>query len=214
MSQQLIIFDVGANDGKTFLRHALDGHRVYAFEPTPKLISDIKQWLHPKIFPNYKLIEKAVSIENGSAVFNIAGHYDWGCSSLLEFADNLEFSPWAGTWLGYTSNQNKVTERIEVETIRLDTFIEQNENIPYISYLHIDTQGHDLAVMKSLGKYIQIVQSGCVEVPMSKNAQLYKNHHTKEEMIAFLTENGFEIKQIQQQTNEENIYFERKESVI
>lgn len=48
---------------------------------------------------------------------------------------------------------------------------------------------------------------------MSKNTQLYKNHHTKEEMIAFLTENGFEIKAIQQQTNEENIYFERTGSV-
>lgn len=157
MNQELIIFDVGANDGKSFLEKARSRHYVYAFEPTPKLIHDIKEWLDITIFPNYKLIEKAVSIENESAVFNIAGHHDWGCSSLLEFADNLELTPWAGTWLGYTSNQNKVTERIEVETIRLDTFIEQNGNIPYISYLHIDTQGHDLAVMKSLGKYIHIV---------------------------------------------------------
>jgi FkbM family methyltransferase len=91
----MIIFDVGANNGKTFLHHALDGHRVYAFEPTPKLISDIKEWLHPKIFPNYNLIEKAISLENGKTTFNIAGQGDWGCSSLLEFSDNLEVT-WAG----------------------------------------------------------------------------------------------------------------------
>lgn len=36
MSQQLIIFDVGANDSKSFLEKARSGHYVYAFEPTPK----------------------------------------------------------------------------------------------------------------------------------------------------------------------------------
>jgi FkbM family methyltransferase len=206
MNHQLIIFDVGANNGKTFLHHALDGHRVYAFEPTPKLISDIKEWLHPKIFPNYNLVEKAVSLENGKTTFNIAGQGDWGCSSILEFSDNLEV-----TWAGRTDL--KVTERIEVETIRLDTFIEQSGNIPYISYLHIDTQGHDLAAMKSLGRYMTIVQAGCVEVPQSKEVQLYKGQHSKEEMIKFLGENGFAIKHIEHQMNEDNIYFERIGSI-
>jgi FkbM family methyltransferase len=202
MNQQFIIFDVGANNGKTFLHHAIDGHRIYAFEPTPKLIGDIKEWLHPNIFPNYKLIEKAVSLENGKTIFNIAGQGDWGCSSILEFSDNLD-----ATWAGRTDF--KVTEQIEVETIRLDTFIEQSGNISHISYLHIDTQGHDLAAIKSLGKYIGIVQAGCVEVPQSKDVQLYKGQHTKEEMMDFLSQNGFVIKNIEHQMNEDNLYFER-----
>lgn len=201
--QQAIIFDVGANNGKTFLHPAIDGHWVYAFEPTPKLVAEIKQWLHPTIFPNYRLIEKAVSLTNGKTTFNIAGQGDWGCSSLLQFSDDLET-----TWSGRTDL--KVTEIIEVETIRLDTFIEQNGNIPFISYLHIDTQGHDLAVLKSLGQYIGMVHSGCVEVPQSKEVQLYKNQHSKEEMMEFLNDNGFEVKQIQHQMNEDNLYFSRK----
>lgn len=175
---------------------------VYAFEPTPKLISDIREWLHPSIFPNYQLIEKAVSLENGKTTFNIAGQGDWGCSSLLEFSDNLE-----KTWEGRTDL--KCTEKIEVDTIRLDSFIEENGNIPYISYLHIDTQGHDLAAFKSLGKYIPIVQAGCVEVPVSDAVKLYKDQHSKEEMMSFLAENGFSIKRIEHQMNEDNLYFER-----
>ena len=202
MNQQ-IIFDVGANNGRTFLHQALDGHRVYAFEPTPQLIQYIKSWLHPHLFPYYNLIEKAVSLENGKAIFNVSGTHDWGCSSLLDFSDNLEV-----TWPG--RHDFKVTERIEVETIRLDSFIAQTGNIPYISYLHIDTQGHDLAALKSLGKYIGIVQAGCVEVPQSKEVQLYKGQHSKEEMIEFLIASGFTIKRTEHQMNEDNLFFERE----
>lgn len=197
-----IIFDVGANDGKTYLGDAMAGHRVYAFEPTPKLIQEIKAQSWFTSLPNYRLIEKAVSIENGKATFNIAGRGDWGCSSLLEFSDNLEV-----TWPGQTLT---VTDKVEVETIRLDTFIEQHdEPIPYISFLHVDTQGHDLVVLKSLGKYIDIVRAGCVEVPQSVRVHLYKNQHSREEMVDFLQSNGFTINRITHQMNEDNLFFQR-----
>jgi FkbM family methyltransferase len=201
---QRIIFDVGANNGETFINNALNGDCVYAFEPTPQLIEYIKGWLYPNKdkLPNYNLIEKAVSLENGKTTFNIAGQGDWGCSSILEFSENLDV-----TWPGRTDF--KVTEKIEVETIRLDTFIEQNGNIPYISYLHVDTQGNDLAVLKSLGKYIEIVQEGVVEVPQSSEVQLYKGQHTKEEMVQFLISNGFEITRTESQQNEDNIFYRK-----
>jgi hypothetical protein len=55
-------------------------------------------------------------------------------------------------------------ESYEVQTTRLDTFIEekglQNTSIDYI---HIDAQGVDLECLMSLGPYIRNVKEGVLE---------------------------------------------------
>lgn len=75
--------------------------------------------------------------------------------------------------------------------------------------MHVDVQGHDLVALASLEEYICIVQSGVVEVPSSENVKLYKNQHSKLEMMAFLDQSQFTIRKIELQQNEENIYFYR-----
>lgn len=196
-----VIFDVGANFGQTFIDHARHGYHVYAFEPTPYLISEIKKWSCD--IPTYHLIEYAVSETEGIMKFNIAGQSDWGCSSLLEFSDGLD-----KTWPG--RSDLKVTDTINVNTIRLDTFLKDHPEIEKIDYLHIDTQGSDLSVLRSLGDKIQIVEEGIVEVPQSVEVVLYKKQHTKEEMIAFLYSNGFEIVGVTSQMNEDNLRFRKR----
>lgn len=196
-----IFFDVGTNDASSSIHKANDNTIIYAFEPTPQLINTIK--LKTAHLKNYILTEKAVSNYNGTATFNISGQSDWGCSSLLELSPNAKTS-----W-GNRTDMN-VTETIEVEVIRLDTFIEEH-NIPHIDYLHIDTQGSDLNVLKGLGSYINIVKEGVVEAA-NKVDILYKNQNTKEETIQFLEEAGFTITNIEfndPQQNELNIYFKR-----
>ena len=178
------IFDVGANDGKTFLEEACNGSRIYLFEPTPFLVNKICEWIDE--YPNVTLIQKAVAEYDGKTDFNIAGQNDWGCSSLLEFSEGLE-----KTWPGRTDF--KVTDRIAVETTRLDTFLRLHPEITSIDYLHVDTQGSDLSVLRSLGDMISIVQEGVVEVPQSREVMLYKGQHTKEDMVSFLTMKGFEV---------------------
>lgn len=193
-----IYFDVGANDGSSLYNQSVEGALVYAFEPTPRLLRD---FLYPKSSDNFIVIPKAVSDFNGKTIFHIAGQHDWGCSSLNTFNDGLE-----RTWLGRTDF--KVTEDIEVEVITLESFIEEN-GIPYIDFLHVDTQGSDLAVLRGLGKYISIVKAGVIEVPANKEVALYKEQHTKEEAIDFLQKNNFKITKITEQQNEENVFFER-----
>lgn len=197
-----VIFDVGANFGQTFIEHARQGNHVYAFEPTPYLISEIKKWSND--IPTYHLIESAVSEINGSIKFNIAGQADWGCSSLLEFSDGLD-KTWPGRW------DFKVTETIVVDSIRLDTFLEYHKHIQKIDYLHIDTQGSDLSVLRSLGEKIKIVEEGVVEVPQSTEVMLYRGQHSKEEMIAFLYSNGFEVIGVASQMNEDNLRFRKRQ---
>lgn len=197
-----IIFDVGANNGHTFFQNAIDGDIVYAFEPTPELINYIKKVISEKNIKNYNLIEAAVSDFEGTSKFNIAGQGDWGCSSLHEFSENLD-----KTWPG--RSDFKVTHVVEVKVIRMDNFIKKN-NIESIDYLHIDTQGNDLNVLKSFGNELHRVKEGVMEVPYS--VFLYKNIPSKKECIDFLESNGFEITSVENNggLQEQNVYFKKR----
>jgi FkbM family methyltransferase len=202
-----ILFDVGANNGSTSVYHWLGdtNNLIYGFEPTPEMCAQIESKIEGH--DNYILTKKAVSDFNGKATFNVAGTVDWGCSSLLEFSDKSQ-TEWPNK---NTAWDFQVTHQIEVDVIRLDTFIEEN-NITVIDYLHVDTQGSDLKVLKGLGKYIDIVVSGVVEAA-TKPDILYYNQCTKEECIKFLEDNGFKIVNVQSnddQGNEVNIFFSRE----
>lgn len=198
-----IIFDVGANNGDSFFELARrdPSVSVYAFEPTPEMCRIIQEKI--KGFDNYVLIEKAVSDFEGVAVFHVAGQADWGCSSLLEFSEKSRTE-----WPGRTDFVK--TDEIEVEVIRLDRFVKEN-GILKIDYLHIDTQGSDLKVLKGLGDQLGLVQEGVLEAA-GKPDILYDGQNTEVECIKFLVEHGFRIKKIESNDhfrNEVNIYFSR-----
>ena len=182
-----VFFDVGANDGYTFLDLASKNTDVivYAFEPTPHLCNIIKSKIQH--LNNYILIEKAVSNFEGKSIFNVAGQANWGCSSLLQFSDKSKTE-----WPGRTDFV--VTDKIEVDVIRLDNFIQQN-SVKEIEFLHIDTQGSDLDVLRGLGKYIDIVKHGVIEAA-NKEDILYIGQNTKDECMNFLQEHGFKIEEM------------------
>lgn len=199
-----IFFDVGANNGyhSVPVAESKPDTMVYGFEPTPQMVEIIKGRIQN--LPNYVLTQTAVSDYTGTATFNVAGNADWGCSSLLTLSENAKTE-----WYGRTDMF--VTEQIEVEVIRLDSFIEKT-GIQHINYLHIDTQGSDLKVLKGLGVYLDIVDEGVMEAA-AKVDILYVGQNTKEESIQFLEENGFVITNVtinDDAHNEVNIHFKRK----
>jgi len=197
-------FDVGANNGSDSVHVAFENPElfVYGFEPTPEMYNEIQNKISN--IKNYILIKKAVSDFEGKATFNVAGQSDWGCSSLLEFSENSQIE-----WPGRTDF--KVTQQIEVDVIRLDKFIE-DEGIDVIEYIHIDTQGSDLNVLKGLGTKISIVKEGVMEAAGKDNI-LYNKQNSELDSIKFLEENGFIIEKITSNDihrNEVNIYFKQK----
>jgi FkbM family methyltransferase len=195
----VIVFDVGANNGDSNIHHAQEGHAVYAFEPTPELIEVIKS--KTKHLPNYVLTESAVSNFIGTAKFNVAANCDWGCSSLHSFSDGLD-----QTWPGrYFVHDKEIT----VKVTTLSKFLEEHPWIDKIDYLHIDTQGSDLDVLKGLGVKISIVQSGVCEAS-KPGYELYKGtDNDKDSVLKFLTDNGFQIEWVQNWSEEFNIKFKR-----
>ena len=90
----------------------------------------------------------------------------------------------------------------------------RNKDIRKINYLHIDTQGSDLNVLKGLKKYIKIVENGVVEAAVDKRNSLYQKNHTVSEVKKFLNNNNFKVSKIESVDEnikkEKNIYFSKK----
>jgi FkbM family methyltransferase len=210
-----IIIEVGANDGNDTLKYVShENIFLYTFEPVPVMADFVISKLNDKEYSNYKLLRYAVSDTEGVQQFNLSepgGNY--ACSSLNEFSDDIH-EKWPGR-----ADFIK-TSTIDVQTIRLDTFIEQ-ENIKEIEFLHIDAQGSDLKVLQSLGDKANIVKYGRCEA--SNTVALYKEvDNNVYSIMKWLNLNGFYIKalvnhhgqqikidDLPNSTEEVDIYFER-----
>ena len=202
------LIEVGAYDGADSLRYHNDGYIVYTFEPKKDLYQNLVN--NTKHLTNYTIIPKAVSLNNGITTFNIckAG----GASSILPFRPEHELNE---TWTTNRTDVHYSGISYDVETTRLDTFIEEyglQDRI--IDFIHIDAQGVDLDCLKSLGKYITNVVAGVVETVRDTNRSIYigQDDNTLEHVDNFLTSNGFTITRIESNDNtncEYNVFFHK-----
>lgn len=198
-----IIFDVGANSGSSTIDFAKKSQRniVYAFEPNPDLCGLIKN--KTANLPNYIIIPKAVSDFNGMSKFNITPRHGQVCSSLFDYSDNIN-----EIW-GRIIHRFEVKKIINVEVTTMEKFIEER-NIPVVNYLHCDAQGADLKVLKSFGKHLNLLQKGVVETSRLPETSTYKVDNTFDSLKKFLTENNFEITDIDRSDRREwNVYFKK-----
>ena len=187
------IFDVGANDGTDGLGIALNNKDlfVHAFEANPYLVKKIillRKKLEKRkgiIIRNYKIHQVAVSDKSKKATFNISTNHR--VSSLKKLSKNLDKA-----WPGYRENIFKVTEKIKVDVISLNEFMIKNK-IEKIRYLHIDTQGNDLNVLKGLKSKISQVQEGKMEAAINKKNAAYTNNHTINDVKKFISRSKLKI---------------------
>lgn len=204
----MIIIEVGANQGQDTEKFLENPENiVYSFEPIPELA--FRLWEKHGQNKNFHLITAAIDVENGWKKFNISKGGDWGCSSLHDFAPDLH-KVWSRPDFRYD------TFLANAMCIRLDTFMDIF-NITEIGYIHIDAQGNDFNVLKSLGDKINVVCSGVVEV--SNKVELYdiKDNHVNV-VKPWLEERGFKTRVEDDGVgkpmatingNEVNIFFER-----
>ena len=176
--------DIGACTGTT-INLFDDCDIIYAFEPNPLVFQQLEEFKN-KHKNKYKIVtyDYAISDTDGTALFNIMSHH--GYSSLLEFDESGNLFKHCDK---IDNGFNKLITRRKVQTKRLDTFIEEN-NIQNIHFIKIDTQGSDLAVIKSLGKYIKNVYKIQAEI---QTQTLYKNSSKKKETIEFMKKNNFDL---------------------
>lgn len=127
-----VFFDIGAHTGGTafeVLRNFPDA-KIFGFEPHPTTFSALNSKLRD---PRFAAFNIALSDKSGSAQFFDYGHLAT-CNSLV--GDN-QFAV-------RSKNPSKV---LEVECQTLDAFCDTHR-IEKIDVLKIDTEGHDLSVLR------------------------------------------------------------------
>jgi FkbM family methyltransferase len=192
-----IWIDVGAHFGEKTFAKAEQDHaiRVYAFEPNLQLAAQLMGRLL-----NYTVLPMAVSETNGCADFHVNG-FD-AASSLLPFVPE-GLARWEG---GGVLMQETV---IPVPTIRLDTFL-NTFGIKEVTFLKVDAQGSDLAVIRSAGERLRDIERISLEVQITA-IPLYRGASRKEDVLTFLRGAGFRLVGTEPQSfgQEENLDFVR-----
>lgn len=201
-----IVFDVGSCDGKQFLERCRKDRKtvVYAFEPEPASFGVLLR--NTRGVENFHAFKMAVTDTDGTRQFNVSSVV--GNHSFHEFVPDVN-ATWKAPYVDRVPwvPDFRKEEDITVETTRLDTFMTKM-GISHVSYLHIDAQGEDLNVLKSLGDKASVVRAGVIEVCLKP---LYINHFTKAEALATLDRLGFRVTRIEPDYFGlvENVYFAR-----
>ena len=131
-----IIFDIGANRGRTaeiFLNHA---EKVISFEPNPSLVNHLKH-----LFPNSKLHidNRAISHARGTQEFKLA-NVDTISTLSTDWVENSRFTG-EYTW----------DNSIMVETLTLSDAIAEY-GIP--NYIKIDTEGYEYEILTNFHEFL------------------------------------------------------------
>jgi FkbM family methyltransferase len=192
-----IWIDVGAHRGETSLRWAErnPGLKIYALEPNLSVAVTLMSRA-----PNYFVIPMAVAETDGFARFYVNAFE--AASSMLPLNRRA-----LDSWIG--GEELEVDSVTNVPTIRLDTLMSL-AGIHKVDYLKVDTQGMDLAVVRSAGTRLRDVAKVTLEVDV-KEVRLYTGAPSKDEIVSFLNEAGFYLASAENQTHgqEENLTFIR-----
>ena len=78
----------------------------------------------------------------------------------------------------------------KVRTLTLENFLLE-QKIEEVDFLKIDTQGTDIDILMSAGKFIEYVKAVCVEVSYESSLSLYENELCLADAISILAKLGF-----------------------
>lgn len=159
-----VVFDVGANDGRTILRlakHLPVAPRIVAFEPVAATYDVLME--ATRQLPNVEHHRLALSDRPGSRTMY-----------LHELSALNSFDPaWGGTG---------ETEIVRATT--LDRFVEE-QGIAKVHLLKIDAEGHDLAVLQGAEQSLAAGKIDVVQIEVSVGAP-GRDQPTFEEVRLFL----------------------------
>lgn len=163
-----IMLDVGAHYGSSAAHFLAKGWQVYGFEPDPnnRAVLVEKYGSHPKL----KIFDLAVSDGGGQELAFYASNESTGISGLSAFHEKHE-------------------EVCKVMTTTL-TDICQQENVTRVGFLKIDTEGHDLMVLK--GFPWETMKPAFVECEYEDNKTNLLGYDWHE-LANFLVEKGYHV---------------------
>ena len=178
------IFDVGSHKG-TYTDLFIKNFKIrnaYIFEPQKKIYKFLKE----KYKNNKKIHIMGKAVSNFSGVKKLFINRHDLTSSLTALDDNNMYLKFKSFLFG---GKSLVVQTYNVNTIKLKSFILQKK-IKKIDLLKIDTEGHELQVLKGLEEKIKIVQIILVEF---HNDKIYQNY-SSEKVHKYLNKKNFKLK--------------------
>lgn len=141
--------DIGANYGiyaYHMSRAVGKSGKVYSFEPVPFTFETLKIVARILGFANnVELVEKGCSDENGTIKFSVpvqqSGAYSAGQAYIGERDDDREGKETQIRWVN--------TKEVEAQVVRLDDFLPETENIPFVK---ADIEGAELLCFRGAEK--------------------------------------------------------------
>ena len=196
-------FDVGADDGFHGILFAFLNPKikVFAFEPIKdskkkimRNLRKIENFFEIRI-KNYKITNSAVSDFNGYTTFYETNYKV--ASSLLKPKKKLDkFWTRSNDLLIKTVSKGvKVRKKYKVKVVTLEKFCKEN-SIKIINYLHIDAQGNDLRVIKSLKNFRECLIEGVAEIPKSDSLTMYNREQSFKDLKKKFREWKFRITRV------------------
>ena len=152
---KLIIFDIGAHDGKSVLRfkNRFPDAQIFSFEPTKKLYDKISKLSSDKI----KIFNYALSNFDGEKKFC---HYEYLSGKTNSFYPMVKNSKYK---IQRTKNKNETETIKNVKVKKLDTFVEESR-ISVIDLLKVDTQGSEIEILKGAEKILNSKKINVIEL--------------------------------------------------
>lgn len=174
-----VIFDVGANVGKTVTKYLnlFPNADIHAFEPIPEANEKFKATHADK--KNIVLSNCGLSDNVGATKLNVNESID--TSSILESQE-----------IGASSDKLcKTVMQIEIKVQTIDNYCEK-AGINQIDILKIDTQGSELNILKGAEK---MLQSKAIDVIFTEVyfKEQYVDQPTMYEIALFLKKYGYEL---------------------
>ena len=180
-----IAIDIGAHKGETidYFLKIPKIKKIYSFEPQEKIFTYLKK----KYINNKKIILNKTALSNK----NIKRDFYINKLSLTSgFSKINNNSSWFRIKKKILNTKNIYEKKISIKTNTLDNFIKKNK-IKKIDILKIDTEGHELHILKGSENLIKkkLVKYLLIEI---NHSNMYVNYSNKKIDI-FLKKNNFII---------------------
>ena len=176
-SSRDVVFDVGANDGRTVLRlqELLARPRIFAFEPVSSTYRTLVQ--RTSQLPNVRTFPLALGAEPGEQTI-----YLNAMDSMNSFHQGWSSEP-AGT-----------------ETVQISTVDEvmTREGVDFVHLLKVDTEGYELEVLQGAERALRASRIAIVQLEVGVE-QMAKRFLTLEEARQHLAERGYRLQGIYNQ---------------
>ncbi|MGP1375392.1 MAG: FkbM family methyltransferase [Almyronema sp.] len=174
------IFDIGAHKGRTVetYRAKFPTSEIYCFEPFPDSVVELQKQFSAD--SKIHVVSKAVAQAKGTTTFYVNG-FDATHSLLPRPQSERRYYP----------KLAKTKHTIKVETIDLDSFVQEN-NIGTIDILKFDIQGGELKALQGATSILNTGNVSLIYIEIMFIAH-YENSPLFHEIWSFLSKFGYSV---------------------